>query len=698
MSDRETEILVKPEIDQQGLNKTLAGIDSLLAKVKQAQQENQDILASTQLSFGEKFVGGIEDGIASMDKLVDKAKDFGSGLASGAQKGFSFIAGEVLDFGSGLSDAIEKNIKKVAQIGAALIGALSASSFAFTNRFAGVDPQANSQQKAQNLLQRALEDLGSVASRIVTPALEGLATIVENVAKFLDKTFPKDKENFVSKFFNETIPNAEKTFVTLIGTVELLAKKFETDMQVGLDKLVTDVKSVGLLIQDGFGKIFNALINAVADIVDKFSLLVPNASLVSMGLRSQIDQNAVTGANGKTGYEQQIDKLQEDQRTRAKTSYENLAKTASDTAKRVDEATKAIDLFNSSAKASIGSLTGSIGKAEVEAFINRNRDIAKADKALADGETQAKAQANKQLLSLETQYGKDRAKQLTENAKEEQSLVENYNNDKLKAQEDFAANEQQIEEESQAKRAQNLAAHQLTLKELAARGDVAAFVEEQRRFALENQQETEQEARDKNKRQQEFNRQQAEKDRQFAIDLQKLQDQNEERLKQLDENYATQKQQIEDALQDQLSALKTFHDEQVREIDRAFAQQLANLQSNLAGLNDQQNAYYQTESANLAQFIATQKAYLQDLYNTAPGQTGTTGGVSTLDLGGLGAGTQTSGNTFITIESGAVQNTVGDIATQSQLTQVQDNIVGGLAAALSNQSTTGGSGLALSFR
>lgn len=675
MSDRETEILVKPSIDQQELNKTLAGLDALREKVKQARAENQQIIEASQVTLGERIAGGIDDSINGLKRLSDGAKNFGSNLASGAQSAFATINQKVSEFGKNLNDAIEKNIKNAAKIGAALIGGFAATSFAFANRQGGVDPQATAQNRAQAELQRALEDLGAVASRFVTPALDGLARAVELVSKFLDAAFPSGGKNPVQQFVNEAIPNAIKALIDLSGLFRVAVEAGKTFVNEGLDYLATVTRSIATGLQDTFGKLFNSLLELIAGVVDKVSFLIPDAGKLAAGLRLSKDQSAIPGQDGQTTYQRFIQDEGLRFANKFKQSSDELGKSVATIATQTDAAKKS---FDGLANAISGlNLTPRIGKQEVDAFIRRNQDIAKADKALTDGETAARKQANDQLLKLEQKYTQDRTKQLAENAQTESDLVQKYNDEKLKDAESFAQNELQIQADAQAKREQDLRAHQLTLRELASRGDVAGFVEEQRRFALQNQNDDETAARDKAKRSQEFQRTQAEKDRQFGIDLAKLQEQGAARLAELDTQYTQQQDEINTALTEQLNALQKFHDDQITEIDRAFAQQLSALSSNLAGLNDMQNAYYAAESANLAAFISTQKGYLQDLYNSTYASAGGVPGA--IDTGGL---SQVSQGVSVTFESGAIQNTVGDVATQSQLEAVQNTMTAGVAAAL----------------
>lgn len=666
------DILYKPEWDDSAAQRVIAGFDALKAKAKEASDIGASVVRSSDFTLGEGIVSRVEDATQRFDEFKQQVKD---------------TAQEFERLG-------DRALKGIAKISQAIIGVGVGSAFAFERRFGATDPQAVEQRRATKQFEAAFEDLGRVASRFLTPALENLAGVVEVVAIGLDKLFASDDPGIrkFTHFFDESVPEAAQAFNDLISTVRAFATLVEREVGNALDTFVTDIRIVGINIAEGFAQVISGLLRTLADVAKQF-----NRTDLADDLLSQQDERlfSVPGTRFKSGFEQERFNQTDELSARIKERNDKAAATADE----IIETNNLISLGLEATGAVFQSVKdelkqGRIGLAEVEAWRTRKQALADEEKAYDEAVTQAKAQNNSALVKLDKDRNDAFERLSNDQRKAEAELTDDYNRERLKAVEDFEERETEIQAEQELKREQNKLKHELTLTELAARGDVAGFIEEQKRYRLSLQEQQKTDNLERDQRLAAFEEQNEDRDAQYSLELDQLHQSGLEKEAELRKQYDEQEAELYAALQDQLDALYNKHVMEQQEIEQAFLEQIAMLDSNLAGLNDLRNSYYQQDLADLDAYLAAHGAGMRSMYAGMEGGSisgSSVGAFAAGSIGGFessigGAALGTSG-TNVTFQQGAIQNTVGDIVTKSAMERETSKIVTSISRGLRRSPT-----------
>lgn len=668
MTDKNVDILYSPQWDDTAANATIAKFDALKTKLREGFEIVDQNVKSSDFNLSETIVAGVEDATTRFD-------DFKEEIKSTAQE-FERLG--------------DRGLRSIAKIAQGLVGVGVGASLAFVNRFGATDSQAVEQKRATKQFEAAFEDLGRVASRFLTPALENLAGVVEVVAKGLDTLFPENAQNPVETFFNETIPAAAQSFNDLIGVIKSFGALVERDLGNSVDNFATNIR-IGLSqLQETLARFVTDLFQALANVASK----IPGLNDLATSLRGVGDNRLIVGPRAGGFLNQfQADRLKEQEELDKRVKDRNDK--AADTAKEIVETNRQIadgleatgKLFQEAKEEIKG---GRIGEAEVNAFRERRMSLQAEQKQYDAAVEAAHAQNNKAIQKLEADRDKALTQLANDQAKAERELTDKYNSDKIESQQKFNEREEEIEAESQFRREQNARKHELTLEELAARGDVAGFIEEQKRYKLSLDEQTKTDAKEREQRLKAFEEQQADLDEQYATDLDKLHQSGIEKESELRAQYQAQEDELTAALTEQLNILYDKHVAEQQEIERAFLEELAMLDSNLAGLNDLRNSYYQQDLADLEAYLAAHGDAMRELYSDTYGvSTGENGRVAASSISSFDdaySSTADRGQTVV-FEQGSIQNTYGDIATRSMLEESETRLVSSIASGLRSSVT-----------
>lgn len=666
MSDKDSvDILYSPQWDDAAAKRVSDGFDALREKAKQASDLEFDVDRLSKPTFGENLVAGVED-------ATTRFEDFKSEVKQTAQE---------------LEHAADRALKFGSRVTAAFIGIGAASATAFERRFGATDPQAVEQRRATKQFEAAFEDLGRVASRFLVPAFENLAGVVEIVAKGLDTLFPENQTNPIQDFFDNKIPAAAEAFNDLVSSVRAFGALVERDLGNQLDTFATNVRMIGSQIQEGFAKVINALLEGAARYAESLHL-----DDLAKGVRGGKDTRTQVGPR-PGGIINQFEQDRLNEQTALEERIRDRNKKAAATAKeivetneKISEGLKATGALFQAAKDDLKE--GRIGLDEVNAWRDRKQALQDEQKAYDASVVDAQKKSNQALVKLHADRDKALDNLASEQRKSEAELTERYNQDKQESLEKFQQREEEIEAEGQLRRELNARKHELTLEELAARGDVAGFIEEQKRYRLSLDEQAKTDQREKEQRQKAYDDQSAEQDEQYALDLDKLHQSGVDKENELRSQYQDQENELTAALTEQLNILYDKHVAEQQAIEQDFLRTLAELDSNLAGLNDLRNTYYQRDLMDLESYLEAHNAGMRQLYSDAygTGVGGSSGENARLASGSIGsfesAYTPSDNMMSVVFENGAIQNTVGDIATQSMMEAAEQRIVTSIASGL----------------
>lgn len=695
MTDRDSTLNLITKIDPAALQGAINGlkrlsdeVDKLKGETKAVGTEAEKVSRTTEQASRAQ--------VASIDKVTNSYKQLDTTLGN----------------------VIKKSIDVGAKLAIGITGTAVASSVAFTQRFEGVDAQANAQGKAQREVVQSFAELGRITSRLVTPALETLADVVTIVAAGLDQLIPKTEDNPFETFFTTTIPDAIKTVQDLGNVFKGLIAIVERDLGNALDTFATNIKTAAISVQQGLATVFNGLIDIIASAIESFD---PTGAA---NLRNSKDSSAFVGPRKggiMSAYDEQIRAEQAGlidrvagRNTRASNTGKELAESGAEIA-RANTALKETIKTVFDAAGTFREQQNLITREAVDAFITRNKELAQAEKQADDNEKKINDNYDRLKLDATKKFNEALLEQQQEQFEAEQKLNDDHQTERSKRVSDFNDESLRIEQDYQRKREQDLARHELRLRDLAGAGDVAGFVEEQRQFKLDRQQEQSNYVAEERQRNDAFAKELNDLDQQYSDQLSQLQQAGAEKQSELQKQYDEQLAQFVQARDEQLNAVRDNLTEQRNLIEQNFAEQLASLDNNLFGLRDMQEQYYLEQSDALRNFIETQKGYYQDLYasvlSTASYGGSVGGGASGVDAfgqmhqGGLWSvpysgykATLHEGETVLSsLEAGAyraarmngntatsgvpnvtVNNTVGDIATKSMLDEYQETTIAGI--------------------
>lgn len=259
----------------------------------------------------------------------------------------------------------------------------------------------------------------------------------------------------------------------------------------------------------------------------------------------------------------------------------------------------------------------------VNAFIDYQKQIATSNIKYKQDEQKIITSSNNAILKAEQDHATAILNLHQQDQQEQTDLLTKQFDARSKAQREFLFNEQEIAKKEQFDKLQKQRETNAKLGELAANNDVAGFIEAQKQANLSNSQQAAQDAFDKQDRLDKFNEQQAEQAIADKAEFDKMKADQANKESELNKSYKQQLADLNQSRDDQLAALKQSHADEMTQYEQHFAETLSGLTDNIAGLTDIRNGYYADETTALQNFVATNKATLQQLYSqTLPTPTG----------------------------------------------------------------------------
>lgn len=565
------------------------------------------------------------------------------------------------------------------------------------------------------------------------------------------------------------IPDAINGFLTFKKMLDeagaIIVKTFKdtaVDIAAGISRFVLNIQDAVLALREGLAKFINGILSTAASFAEKAGLTDVADSLrkardpkamdrtinmpaengagvmpVNIGsqyteernaLYAQGEQNINWGAAGSKKQNQaEFDKAiafseafyKAQQDAINATVRPALGKLLSDFVQGgFKEAGDSISKFVQGVLGSIGVDTGGAKKENqpamapeaVRAFIEYKR-----------GEAQAEKQYRQQIQDLARQDGIARQKAERDHAtalkkievdrqQAERDLRSKFALESTQKLIEFQRNEAEIKRKHDLDWLLKEKEHNLKLYDLAAARDVAGYVQENRAWDLQKQQDMLQTEFDKRERQRKYDQENSDRQRQFQYELDQNNIHAQDKITEENAQYEREKREREIANQEQLAQLKIQHDREKQQRDMAFSEQLADLAGNIAGLKEIQRQYYADMEKDAKAFTDSQGEYLRKLYKQALGDLPATNGGTSKPV----VPTHTKnppefamGGSFTVGRDGAlfrahvgervdilpinterrsvivnINNTVGDVATRTMLDEMRNLAVNDIAAVL----------------
>lgn len=556
----------------------------------------------------------IQESTAQLDKFkneIDEVEDGGVNLR-GVSTTFKSIGSDVKQAASHVADFAREAVNAAAQVAKIAAGAAAAAAgtgLAAASSYAqdrsGFERGANDMLRAQKEVQEAFVDLGRVTARVATPALEFFAEGIEVAADLLDDFIPESSQENIKDFLDNIIPDAILSFERLVGIVQGFAALVERDAGNAIDGFITGIR-----------KILVDINTFVTTLAEQFEQMI-NDILVKFGLDSPIGTRINAGTQ-RTAGSAEVQKQQLDDELAGRVADRNAKATATgnEIATRDEDTVAFVTEVKHRFKQASESLQEDVDNSReaILDFIAFRRAQAESDRQYA-AETkriddQYKAAKLKAELALQTTLGKID----DETAKRQNEILAKSQEKQDEALAQFLANEAETQDQLLLSRKKR----DLDLKQLAASGDVAAFVAAQEQARLQEEQD-DLEARQRKDR---FEAESRERAHQRDLELAENQEMGEAKREEALAQFAQEADDRRAAYEDQLNQLHDKHEQEQRLILQHFAEQLADLNSNLAGLSDIRMAYYAEETKAFEEYMRANGDVLRnaiaEVYANAP--------------------------------------------------------------------------------
>lgn len=532
----------------------------------------------------------------------------------------------------------------------------------------------------------------------------------------------------IAKAFTE----AKVTWGRLQDIITAVFSTFKVKIEGFIDGIATNFRKILNTVSEGFRTFINGILDFVASVLDK----IPGQAEAASGIRA----SKQGGLNA--GMQNSLEDVQFN--VREKSRQASLGKLADNMLAHEDErqAQLAIDRANLGKLAdfganfaqtgSLGPVVAGIGKSlgdalnkfmgggaagakvsggpspeAINAYIKYEEEKKQADIQYQQERADLVRSFNEENLKAERDHRERLKGMAIEEQKAEQDVTRKANEDKAKAQRDFDRNEAEIAEKNAFERRMQAQRDQLELSDIAASGDVSAFVRKQREMALQNKQQQQQDQFDKSERKKQFDAEQRERDIAAGIEMRNLKENYAQKLAADRAQYAQEQSDRRINFQNQLSQLALHHSQEQAQRLQAFGRELAGLDSHLGNLQKMRDGYYAQESASLQAFVNNNLKTLQSSFGSFSASSDNGGRAISRFASGSGripydkfpayldrgekvltAGQadayergKGSGHTF------NFNYTVGDVATSASLQKLENKIVNNVAKAIRDTRT-----------